>query len=140
MSNDFSLSTQFEINEIEIDDNDVVGLFQSVSMYENLSSAVITGSIVLFWILMVPVSSKIKRLKVMRSLDLSSQIQTKSLLSLKVNLMVREEQGSGHIKGNVYLDFTSEQVRKNEGIGGLLVALEMRILERCEEDGSPHRW
>ena len=47
MSNDFSLSTQFEINEIEIDDLDVIGLFQSISIFENISSAVITGSIVM---------------------------------------------------------------------------------------------
>ena len=47
MSNDFSLSTQFEINEIEIDDHNVIGLFQSISIFENISSAVITGSIVM---------------------------------------------------------------------------------------------
>ena len=47
MSNNFSLSTQFEINTIEIDGQDVIGLFRSISLFENIYSPVITGSIVL---------------------------------------------------------------------------------------------
>lgn len=47
MNSNFSLSTQFRIDKIEIDDLDVIGLFQSISIYENIYSPVITGSIVL---------------------------------------------------------------------------------------------
>ena len=47
MSENFSLSTQFDINTIKIDGRDVIGLFKMISVYENLSSPLITGSIVL---------------------------------------------------------------------------------------------
>ena len=47
MSNDFSLSTQYKIDKITIDDKDVVGLFQEISVYENIFRPVITGSIVM---------------------------------------------------------------------------------------------
>jgi len=46
-SNDFSNLTQYEIGKIEIDGNDVIGLFQSISVYEDIHSPIITGSIVL---------------------------------------------------------------------------------------------
>lgn len=41
----FDLPTQFEINRIEIDGIDVIGLFFSLSLYENIYSPTITGSI-----------------------------------------------------------------------------------------------
>ena len=44
---DFSLSTQFEIGSITIDGRDVIGLFQAISIYENISSPVVTGNILL---------------------------------------------------------------------------------------------
>ena len=47
MNSNFSLSTQFRIDKIEIDGLDVIGLFQNISIYENIYSPVITGSIVL---------------------------------------------------------------------------------------------
>lgn len=47
MSENFSLSTQFEIGEISIDGNDVIGLFQVISIYESIFSPVITGDITL---------------------------------------------------------------------------------------------
>ena len=47
MNSNFSLSTQFRIDKIEIDDKEVIGLFQNISIYENIYSPVITGSIVL---------------------------------------------------------------------------------------------
>jgi hypothetical protein len=47
MSENFSLSTQFEIGSITIDGNDVIGLFNSISIYENINSPLVTGTIVL---------------------------------------------------------------------------------------------
>ena len=44
---DFSLSTQFKIGSIMIDGNDVIGLFQSISIYENINSPIVTGNILL---------------------------------------------------------------------------------------------
>ena len=44
---DFSLSTQFEIGSIMIDGEDVIGLFNAISIYENINSPVVTGNIVL---------------------------------------------------------------------------------------------
>lgn len=47
MSENFSLSTQFEINSIKIDGQDVAGLFTMISVYENISSPLVTGTIAL---------------------------------------------------------------------------------------------
>ena len=46
-SNNFSLSTQFQIGEITIDGQDVIGLFQVISVYESIFLPVITGDITL---------------------------------------------------------------------------------------------
>ena len=43
----FGSPTQFEITEIKIDNQDVAGLFFSISIFENLYSPVITGNIVI---------------------------------------------------------------------------------------------
>lgn len=47
MSENFDLPTQFELNKLEIDGNDVIGLFRAISIYENISIPLITGSMVL---------------------------------------------------------------------------------------------
>ena len=44
MSN-FSLPTQYSIDKIEIDGNDVIGLFSSIDVYENIYRPIVTGSI-----------------------------------------------------------------------------------------------
>ena len=43
----FGVPTQYEISEITIDDEDVIGIFFSISIYENIYMPVITGSIVI---------------------------------------------------------------------------------------------
>ena len=45
MSNNFTDPTQFQIDSISIDGNDVIGLFFSISIFENIYSPIITGSI-----------------------------------------------------------------------------------------------
>ena len=45
--NNFSLATQFAINRIDIDGEDIIGLFSSLSIYENIYSPLIAGSIVI---------------------------------------------------------------------------------------------
>ena len=47
MTGNFGLSTQFKIGEITIDGQDVVGLFQVISLYESIFLPVITGDITL---------------------------------------------------------------------------------------------
>ena len=47
MSNNFTDPTQFQIDTISIDGNDVIGLFSSISIFENIYSPVIPGSIVI---------------------------------------------------------------------------------------------
>lgn len=47
MSENFDSPTQFEIGSITIDGEDVIGLFKGISIYENISSPLITGSIFL---------------------------------------------------------------------------------------------
>ena len=47
MSDNFDLPTQFELNKLEIDGNDIGGLFRAISIYENINIPLITGSIVL---------------------------------------------------------------------------------------------
>ena len=44
----FSLPTQYRIDNITIDGIDVIGLFQSIEIYESIYSTGITGSIVIF--------------------------------------------------------------------------------------------
>tara|TARA_R110001592_G_scaffold117850_2_gene320063 strand:- start:2633 stop:3913 length:1281 start_codon:yes stop_codon:yes gene_type:complete len=43
----FGSPTQFEITEIKIDNQDITGLFFSISIFENLYSPVITGNIII---------------------------------------------------------------------------------------------
>jgi hypothetical protein len=43
----FGDPTQFELTEIMIDEQDVRGIFFAISIYENIYSSVITGSIVI---------------------------------------------------------------------------------------------
>lgn len=45
MSNKFNHPTQFEIGKIEIDGEDITGLFSNISIFENIYSPVITGSV-----------------------------------------------------------------------------------------------
>ena len=44
---DFQLPTEFEIQSLDIDGNDVRGLFVSISVFENIYTPLITGSVVL---------------------------------------------------------------------------------------------
>ena len=46
-NNSFALATQYSPSEITIDGKDVIGMYQLVSVYENIFSPVITGSVVL---------------------------------------------------------------------------------------------
>ncbi len=47
-NSDFSNPTQFKVDTFEIDGVDVVGLFMTLSIYENIFSPVITGNITIF--------------------------------------------------------------------------------------------
>lgn len=46
MSQDFTFPTQFKIENISIDGEDIMGLFQSLEIYQNIFIPIITGSII----------------------------------------------------------------------------------------------
>ena len=114
MSNDFSLSTQFEINEIEIDDLDVIGLFQSISIFENISSAVITGSIVM---LDSDGASFIEKNKIEGNEKITFNFTNanKETLEFEGELNGQRNKVVDTSKVLYTFDFSTVQVRKNEG-------------------------
>ena len=113
MSNNFSKPTQFEIGSITIEGKDVVGLFQMISIFENIYSPVITGSIIL---LDSDGADFIAKNNIEGSEEFEfdftnangEQLQFKGVLNGLRNKAVKNQT-------NMYtFDFTSEQVRKNE--------------------------
>ncbi|QBP06005.1 hypothetical protein [Synechococcus phage S-B68] len=112
-SNDFSLSTQFEINKIEIDGNDVIGLFQKISLFENLYSPVITGSIVL---LDSDGADFINEKQIEGNEDISFEFTNANGDSLIFDGVLNGLRNKAvDLNRSIFtFDFTSEQVRKNE--------------------------
>ena len=114
MSNDFSLSTQFEINEIEIDDLDVIGLFQSISIFENISSAVITGSIVM---LDSDGASFVEKNKIEGNEKITFKFTNANKETLEFEGVLNGQRNKVVDTSKVMytFDFSTVQVRKNEG-------------------------
>ena len=112
-NNNFSLSTQYEVGSVTIDGNDVVGLFQMISIYENISSPVITGSIVL---LDTDSSDFIYKYEIEgnEEIELSFTNALDEQMDFKGVLNGLRNKTSDMQKTMYTFDFTSEQVRKNE--------------------------
>lgn len=113
MSNNFDKPTQYEVGSVTIEGNDVVGLYQTISLFESIYSPVITGSIVL---LDTDGDDFISNYEIEGSEEIEfsftnakgEQLEFKGVLNGLRNKMVKNQT-------NVYtFDFTSEQVRKNE--------------------------
>ena len=68
----FDLPTEFELQELDIDGNDVLGLFASISVFENIYSPLITGHVTLLET-DTPGSLRSIRLKATRSLSSTSR-------------------------------------------------------------------
>ncbi len=113
MSNKFNHPTQFQIGKIEIDGEDVIGMFQNISIFENMYSPVITGSIQL---LDSDKNDFISNHEIEGSEEISFEftnadgdtLEFSGLLNGLRNKIIKNQR-------SMYIfDFTSEQVRKNE--------------------------
>jgi hypothetical protein len=113
MSENFSLSTQYEVGSITIDGKDVAGLFQMLSIYENLSSPVITGNIQL---LDTDGNDFIYKNDIEGSeeIELNFTNAKGDELEFKGVLNGLRNKSSDMGKTLYTFDFTSPQVRKNE--------------------------
>lgn len=112
-NNDFGQPTQILIESFEIDDKDVIGLFASLSYYENIFSPVITGNITIIDTdgsrfiedNQIEFNEKIK-FSFKNANDESLEFEGR--LNGMTNKVIKQQQ-------KVYnIDFTSEAVRKNE--------------------------
>ena len=111
--NGFSLPSELQITKITIDGQDVIGLFQSLSLYEDIYSPVITGNIVL------TDSDGAKfieenRIEFIEEIEIHATGSNKEELQFKGKCnMLRNEYVKGPIKYYA-VDFSSEAVRENE--------------------------
>ena len=109
----FGSPTQFEISEINIDGEDVIGIFFSISLYETIYSPVITGNIV---ILDSDGAGFIEqnRIEFIEPIEFSFKNANGDTLEFKGVLNgLRNEFMKDSLKYYT-IDFTSEAVRKNE--------------------------
>lgn len=110
----FSLSTQYEINLIEIDGKDIVGFFEQIQVHEHLYSPVITGTIVM---LDTTAGAFIEKNEIEGNEDIEFEFKSAKDESLKfkgkLNGLRNKVADTNRIMYT--FDFTSEQVRKNEG-------------------------
>ena len=115
MSSNFSLPTQFEINAIKIDGEDVIGLFQSISIFENIYSPVITGSIVL---MDSDFADFIQQYEIEGNEEIEFEFTNAldEILEFKGILNGLRNKASKNQRTLYTFDFTSDQVRINEGI------------------------
>lgn len=111
--NNFSLSSQYEVGTVTIDGKDVAGLYQMVSVFENISSPVITGSIVL---LDTDGSDFIYKNEIEGSEEIELEFTNSQgeAMEFKGILNGLRNKTSAMNKTAYTFDFTSEQVRKNE--------------------------
>ena len=111
--NNFSLSSQYEVGTVTIDGKDVVGLYQMISVFENISSPVITGSIVL---LDTDGSDFIYKNEIEGSEEIELEFTNAKgeAMEFKGILNGLRNKTSDMNKTAYTFDFTSEQVRTNE--------------------------
>lgn len=114
MNSNFSLSTQFQIGQIEIDGKDVIGLFQNISIYENIYSPVITGSIVL---LDTDNADFIMKNQIEGNEEITFEFTNAKDKQLKFTGVLNglRNKATKNQRTMYTFDFTSNEVRKNEG-------------------------
>jgi len=112
-SNNFSLASQYEVGTVTIDGNDVAGLYQMISVFENLSSPVITGSITL---LDTDGSDFIYKHDIEGSEEIEFEFTNAKGDTVEFKGVLNGLRNkTSAVNRTVYtFDFTSEQVRKNE--------------------------
>ena len=115
MSNNFTDPTQFQIDTISIDGNDVIGLFSSISIFENIYSPVITGSIVIM-------DSDGARfieeydIEFIEEIEFSFKNANDETLEFKGFLNGMRNEMIKNQKKMYTIDFTSKAVRENEKV------------------------
>ena len=112
-SNDFGNPTQYKVEVVEIDGVDVIGLFQSISIYENIFSPVITGNITIIdtdgsGFVEDNEIEFLEEIKFTFTNALDETLEFEGVLNGLTNKTIRQQK-------KVYnIDFTSKAVRKNE--------------------------
>ena len=115
MSNNFTDPTQFQIDTISIDGNDVIGLFSAISIFENIYSPVITGSIVIM-------DSDGARfieeydIEFIEEIEFSFKNANDETLEFKGFLNGMRNEMIKNQKKMYTIDFTSKAVRENEKV------------------------
>ena len=113
MSNNFTDPTQYQIDSITIDGIDVVGLFFSISIFENIYSPVITGSIT---IMDSDGAGFIEenQIEFIEPVEFSFKNATGETLSFEGILNGLRNEVVKNQKKMYLIDFTSNAVRENE--------------------------
>lgn len=108
-----SLSTQFSVDKILIDGEDIVGFFQNITVNEHLYSPVITGTIVM---LDTHTGDFISTYDIEGNEDIEFEFTNANdeVLSFKGKLNGMRDKTIDTQRIMYVFDFTSEQVRKNE--------------------------
>lgn len=123
MSN-FSLPTQYSIDKIEIDGNDVIGLFSSIDVYENIYRPIVTGSIQL---IDTDASDFIMEYEIEGSESIEFEFTNANDDTLTFKGVLNGLRNKSVVnQTTIYtFDFTTEQLRRNE---------ETFIVKRFKED------
>ena len=110
---DFTEPTQFTIGEITIDGKDVIGLFFSISIYENIYSPIITGNITL-----IDTDGagfiETQGLEFIEEIKFSFTNANGTQLDFTGDLNGLRNEEVKNQKRMYTIDFTSKSVRKNE--------------------------
>lgn len=112
-NSDFGYPTQYQTQEIEIDGVSVIGLFLSLSIYENIFSPVITGNIQIF----ETDSAKFvedNNIEFIEEIKFSFKNANDDLLEFEGHLNGLTNKMIKDSKKIYNIDFTSKAVRKNE--------------------------
>ena len=108
----YDLPTEYEFQSLTIDGNDVRGLFASLSVFENIYTPLITGSIVL---LETDTAKFIEKYKIEGNEDFEFEVKTgKDSYSFKGVLNGLRNKANDQQFTAYTFDFTSKEVRKNE--------------------------
>ena len=113
-SNDFSLATDIQTNRITIDGESVVGLIQKVEIFENLYMPVIFGTIVLLDSDSVNFIAN-HDIQGVEDIEFEFTSAKDEVLEFKGKLNGVRNKTSAQGKIIYAIDFTAEQLRKNEG-------------------------
>ena len=110
----FDLPTEFELQELDIDGNDVLGLFASISVFENIYSPLITGHVTL---LETDTARFIEKYKIEGNEKFKFNVKTaKDSYNFEGYLNGLRNKTNDQQMTAYTFDFTSEPMRKNEQI------------------------